>query len=64
MPRALDKKNSKSIQYKILDFFVKLTGSGRAFSYWFAIVLLTLIVKTIISPLTHAQFKAMKEMQK
>ena len=60
----LDKINSKKTLYKIMDFFVRITGKIPAFSYWFAILLVTLIVKLIITPLTKAQFKAMKEMQK
>lgn len=60
----LDKINSKDIKYKVIDFFVSLTGRKPAFSYWFAIILITLLVKIIITPLTHAQFKSMKEMQK
>lgn len=50
--------------YKVLDTLVKLTGSVPAFSYWFAIILVTFIVKLLITPLTKLQFKAMKEMQK
>ncbi len=50
--------------YAIMNFLVNLTGAHKAFSYWFAIVLITIIVKLIITPLTKAQFKAMKEMQK
>lgn len=56
--------NSKKIEYKIMDFFVSLTGHRPLFSYWFAIVLITVLVKLAITPLTKAQFKAMKEMQK
>lgn len=66
----LDVENSKSRLlgflnlYKVMDFLVNLTGKKPGFSYWFAIILVTLIVKTAITPLTKAQFKAMKEMQK
>lgn len=61
---TLDGINSHSIQYKVLDFFVALTGRIPGFSYWFAVVLITVLVKLLITPLTKAQFKAMKEMQK
>ncbi len=60
----LDNINSHDIKYKILDFFVRITGSIPGFSYWFAIILITVIVKILITPLTKAQFKSMKEMQK
>ncbi len=61
---ALNTINSRTIQYKILDFFVALTGRVPAFSYWFAIVIITVIVKLLITPLTKKQFQSMKEMQK
>jgi YidC/Oxa1 family membrane protein insertase len=64
LAEQLNEISSHTIQYKILDFFVKLTGAKGAFSYWFAIVMITVIVKIVITPLTKAQFKAMKEMQK
>lgn len=59
----LDKENSKKIQYKIIDFLVKATGSIPSFSYWFAIVLLASFIKIILTPLSNAQMKSMKEMQ-
>ncbi|MFQ3549288.1 MAG: YidC/Oxa1 family membrane protein insertase [Armatimonadota bacterium] len=62
--KKLDEKNSSGTLYKILDFFVNITGKKPAFSYWFAVVLVTIIVKILITPLTKAQFKAMKEMQR
>lgn len=60
----LDKINSSDFKYKILDSLVALTGRIPSFSYWFAIVLITFLVKVLLTPLTHAQFKSMKEMQK
>ena len=60
----LDKQNRGDWKYKILDFFVALTNRIPWFSYWFAIILVTFIVKIAMTPLTKAQFKAMKEMQK
>ncbi len=60
----LNRLNSKDFKYQIIDFFVGITGRVPGFSYWFAIILITFIVKLILTPLTHAQFKSMKEMQK
>lgn len=60
----LDKIYSKDIKYKVLDALVKLTGAKPGFSYWFAIILVTVIVKLLMTPLTKAQFKSMKDMQK
>ncbi len=59
----LDKENSQKPLYKIIDALVKLTGKKSGFSYWFAIILLTAIIKLATTPLTKAQFKSMKEMQ-
>lgn len=66
----LDKRNSKFKFlgiinfYAIMDFLVKLTHSNPAYSYALAILMVTIIVKLLITPLTKMQFKAMKEMQK
>ena len=60
----IDAQNKKKVLYKIIDGLVVLTGKRPAFSYWFAIILLTVIVKILITPLTKAQFKSMKEMQR
>lgn len=59
----LDKENSQKPLYKIIDALVNLTGKKPGFSYWFAIILLTVIIKLATTPLTKAQFKSMKEMQ-
>jgi len=60
----LDRLNSTDWKYKVIDTLVALTGRVTGFSYWFAIILITIIVKLLLTPLTKAQFKAMKEMQK
>ncbi len=44
---------------KVLSFFYGLTGN-----YGWSIILLTIIIKTLFSPLTHKSFKSMKGMQK
>ncbi len=60
----LDKINSSDWKYQLVDVLVRATGRIPSFSYWFAIILITVIVKILLTPLTKAQFKAMKEMQK
>ncbi|MCX8052345.1 MAG: YidC/Oxa1 family membrane protein insertase, partial [Armatimonadetes bacterium] len=60
----LDRLNSVDWKYKVIDTLVAATGRIPSFSYWFAIILITVIVKVMITPLTKAQFKAMKEMQR
>lgn len=62
--RQLDEQNRAKTLYKIMDFFVAATGRVRGFSYWFAVILVTLIVKLAMTPLTKAQFRSMKEMQR
>lgn len=62
--QTADAKNRNDYRYKFMSLLVKATGSVPGFSYWFAMVLLAVIVKLIITPLTKAQFKSMKEMQR
>jgi len=61
--KQLNEENSHKFQYKIFDFLVGLTGRIPNFSYWFAIVLIAIIVKVALTPFTTAQMKSMKEMQ-
>ena len=50
--------------YAIIDFLVALTGRNPAFSYVLALLIITLVFKFITTPLSHAQFKQMREMQR
>lgn len=43
----------------ILDFFYNMTGN-----YGVALILFTVLIKLILYPLTHQQFKALKEQQR
>ena len=56
--RARDLRLRHDPRYKILDFFVGLTGRVPGFSYWFALVLITLIIKAALFPFTKKQFRA------
>jgi len=60
--KKIDKENSQQIFYKILDSFVALTGRHR-FSYWIAIILITVLVKILTWPMQQMQMKGMKQMQ-
>lgn len=62
--QKIDDQNKGKILYKIMDSLVAVTHRIPWFSYWFAIILLTVIVKILITPLTKAQFKGMREMQR
>ncbi len=59
----LDRENSHKLQYKLMDFLVRMTGKIPSFSYWFAIILIAVVVKVALTPFTNAQMKSMKEMQ-
>lgn len=51
------------VLYTFIDSLVALTGRRPGFSYWFALILITVIVKIITTPLTKKQYQNMKEMQ-
>jgi YidC/Oxa1 family membrane protein insertase len=51
------------ILYHIMDGLVKLTGSTSQ-SYWIAIVMISVLVKLAMWPVSNKQYKSMKEMQK
>ena len=49
--------------YKVMDFLVALTGR-QTWSYWLAILLVSILVKLALTPLSNKQYGSMKEMQK
>jgi YidC/Oxa1 family membrane protein insertase len=50
--------------YKVVDFLVAATGRIPSFSYWFALMLLVLIVKGVLYPFSKRQYKSMQDMQR
>lgn len=60
----VDVANRKTWEYRLVDFLVRMTGSSRAYSYWLAIAILTLIVKILTTPLSHMQFESMRNTQR
>lgn len=60
----IDTKKSKEIGYRAIDALVAMTGRNPAYSYAIALLIITLIFKFVTTPLSHAQFKSMREMQK
>lgn len=64
LSRRVDAVTSKTRDYRLVDFLVKMTGSHRSYSYWLAIVILTLLVKVITTPLSHMQFESMRNTQR
>lgn len=61
---AKDQRLRNRVLYKILDFFVGLTGRIPGFSYWFALLLITVAIKVALFPVTKRQFKSMADMQR
>lgn len=51
-----------SLGYQVIDFAVKLTGSVPSFSYWFAAVMLAILVRILVWPLATKQIMSFKRM--
>ncbi|HAH85840.1 MAG TPA: hypothetical protein DCL60_00545 [Armatimonadetes bacterium] len=60
----IDHKNSGTTLYKVIDALVALTGRNPAYSYFLALLIITVVFKVLTTPLSNVQFKSMKEMQK
>lgn len=63
---AMDKTGSKGWKYQLLDSLVRFSrslGMGR-YSYFFALLLLTLMIKLITWKLSAVQYKGMRDMQR
>ncbi len=52
------------IRYRIMDFLVAMTGRQPWFSYWFALVVLTVVLKVLLWPFSKKQFAYMHDMQR
>ena len=57
---AVQNKSAKVVGYisgyHMMDWLVKLTGASPAFSYWFAALLLAIIVRLAVFPLAQKQY--------
>lgn len=62
--RRIDARNRNHPAYRFWDILVALTGRQPWLSYWVAIVLFTLIVMALLTPLRLAWFRSMKEIKK
>jgi YidC/Oxa1 family membrane protein insertase len=60
----IDRRNSHSLGYKFIDALVALTGRKPDFSYWFALVLLAIIVRALTFPLMLRIYANQREMQR
>lgn len=50
--------------YRLVDFFVSLTGRNPKFSYGLAVILLAVLFRLLLFPFTKKQVKAMADMQR
>lgn len=64
LEQRMDHRNSANATYKLVDSLVAMTGRNPAFSYWFALALIAIIVKLITMPLTLKMYKSQREMQR
>ncbi|MCS6829220.1 MAG: membrane protein insertase YidC [Armatimonadota bacterium] len=62
--RRIDERNRSHPAYRFWDILVALTGRQPWLSYWVAIVLFTLIVMALLTPLRLAWFRSIREMKK
>jgi len=62
--RRIDERNRNHPAYRFWDILVALTGRQPWLSYWVAIVLFTLIVMALLTPLRLAWFRSFREMKK
>ena len=60
----MDRRHAKDIGYQAIDWLVAVTGRNPKYSYALALLIITIIFKAITTPLSHAQYKSMKEMQR
>lgn len=62
--RRIDERNRTHPAYRLWDILVALTGRQPWLSYWVAIVLFTLLVMALLTPLRLAWFRSLQEMKK
>jgi YidC/Oxa1 family membrane protein insertase len=60
----IDNRNSRLLSYQVVDKLVRITGAIPSFSYWFALILIAVVVKAITFPLTLRTYKSQRELQK
>ncbi len=60
----IDQENSHLFTYKLIDALVAMTGRKPAFSYWFALFAIAVLIKVITFPTMLKTYKSQREMQK
>ncbi|MGC8667387.1 MAG: YidC/Oxa1 family membrane protein insertase [Chthonomonadales bacterium] len=64
LEHEIDQRNSHDWKYQILNGLVVLTGRNPNYSYALALILLAVLVKLLLLPLTRKQYASMREMQR
>lgn len=64
LEHEIDLRNSHDWKYQILNGLVVLTGRNPNYSYALALILLAVLVKLLLLPLTRKQYASMREMQR
>jgi YidC/Oxa1 family membrane protein insertase len=64
LEQQIDRRNSADWKYQMIHALVLLCGNNPSYSYGLALILLALLVKAILFPLTKKQYAAMRGMQK
>ena len=49
--------------YHVMDYLVSITGR-QTYSYWIAIIMISVLVKLALTPVANKQYASMREMQK
>lgn len=57
-----DTVNQTKITWKVLDFFVRLTGAAPAYSYFLALLIIVVVLKSATFPLLKKQYRMQKDM--
>ncbi|MCL5283810.1 MAG: YidC/Oxa1 family membrane protein insertase [Armatimonadetes bacterium] len=60
----IDQYNSHDWKYKLINALVNVTGRVPAFSYAFSMLLLAVLVRLLLTPLTKKQYASMRDMQR
>jgi YidC/Oxa1 family membrane protein insertase len=60
--RERAEQSRHSFLYRFLDVLVRMTGRIPGFSYWFALAVLTLVIKALLYPFSKRQYQSMQDM--
>lgn len=64
LEHRIDERNKAQWNYKLIDGLVAMTGRQKGFSYWFALMIIALVVKGVTLPLSLSMYKSQRSMQR